>query len=189
MTGQICLRKICHTDIARVIVGSEITEGLITELQRRVQERRAAGAYPLGLEAQLQEEFKNILETTHRGHRSINHLESRMHMARESITRIQGVAGVKSRVPAGSFFHRVIRRLVRRHMSQLAKETRNALQRIESVLAEFETLIKQQQSNDERLLNQTLSGVLDKLAVVDTLSEMVVELESRVYRDGDEEKN
>ena len=170
-------------------MGSEITEGLITELQRRVQERRAAGAYPLGLEAQLQEEFKNILETTHRGHRSINHLESRMHMARESITRIQGVAGVKSRVPAGSFFHRVIRRLVRRHMSQLAKETRNSLQRIESVLAEFETLIKQQQSNDERLLNQTLSGVLDKLAVVDTLSEMVVELESRVYRDGDEEKN
>jgi hypothetical protein len=63
------------------------------------------------------------------------------------------------------------------------------MKRIESVLQEFETLIKQQQSNDERLLNQTLSGVLDKLAVVDTLSEMVVELESRVYRDGDEKKN
>jgi hypothetical protein len=63
------------------------------------------------------------------------------------------------------------------------------MKRIESVLQEFETLIKQQQSNDERLLNQTLSGVLDKLAVVDTLSEIVVELESRVYRDGDEKKN
>jgi hypothetical protein len=74
-------------------------------------------------------------------------------------------------------------------VSQLANETRIALKRIESVLEEFETLIKQQQSNDERLLNQTLSGVLDKLAVVDTLSEMVVELESRVYRDGDEKKN
>ena len=168
---------------------SDTTEGLITELQKRVRERRAAGDYPAGLEAQLQEEFKNILETTHRGHRSINHLESRMHMVRESITRIQGVAGVKSRIPAGSLFHRVIRRLVRRHVSQLANETRIAMKRIESVLQEFETLIKQQQSNDERLLNQTLSGVLDKLAVVDTLSEMVVELESRVYRDGDEEKN
>lgn len=170
-------------------MGSEITEGSITELQKRVRERRAAGDYPLGLEAQLQEEFKNILETTHRGHRSINHLEVRMHMARESITRIQGVAGVKSRVPAGSLFHRVIRRLVRRHVSQLANETRIALKRIEFVLEEFETLIKQQQSNDERLVNQTLSGVLDKLAIVDTLSEMVIELESRVYRDGDEEKN
>ena len=168
---------------------SDATEGLITELQKRVRERRAAGDYPAGLEAQLQEEFKNILETTHRGHRSINHLESRMHMVRESITRIQGVAGVKSRIPAGSLFHRVIRRLVRRHVSQLANETRIAMKRIESVLQEFETLIKQQQSNDERLLNQTLSGVLDKLAVVDTLSETVVELESRVYRDGDEEKN
>ena len=168
---------------------SDTSEGLITELQKRVRERRAAGDYPAGLEAQLQEEFKNILETTHRGHRSINHLESRMHMVRESITRIQGVAGVKSRIPAGSLFHRVIRRLVRRHVSQLANETRIAMKRIESVLEEFETLIKQQQSNDERLLNQTLSGVLDKLAVVDTLSEMVVELESRVYRDGDEEKN
>ena len=168
---------------------SDTTEGLITELQKRVRERRAAGDYPAGLEAQLQEEFKNILETTHRGHRSINHLEARMHMVRESITRIQGVAGVKSRIPAGSLFHRVIRRLVRRHVSQLANETRIAMKRIESVLQEFETLIKQQQSNDERLLNQTLSGVLDKLAVVDTLSEMIVELESRVYRDGDEEKN
>ena len=168
---------------------SDATEGLITELQKRVRERRAAGDYPAGLEAQLQEEFKNILETTHRGHRSINHLEARMHMVRESITQIKGVAGVKSRIPAGSLFHRVIRRLVRRHVSQLANETRIAMKRIESVLQEFETLIKQQQSNDERLLNQTLSGVLDKLAVVDTLSEMVVELESRVYRDGDEEKN
>jgi hypothetical protein len=110
-------------------------------------------------------------------------------MVRESITQVKGVAGVKSRIPAGSLFHRVIRILVRRHVSQLANETRIALKRIESVLEEFETLIKQQQSNDERLLNQTLSGVLDKLAVVDTLSEMVVELESRVYRDGDEEKN
>ena len=168
---------------------SDANESIITELQKRVRERRAAGDYPLGLEAQLQEEFKNILETTHRGHRSINHLESRMHMVRESITRIQGVAGVKSRIPAGSLFHRVIRRLVRRHVSQLANETRIAMKRIESVLQEFETLIKQQESNDERLLNQTLSGILDKLAVVDTLSETVVELESLVYRDGDEEKN
>ena len=168
---------------------TDATESLITELQKRVRERRAAGDYPLGLETQLQEEFKNVLATTHRGHRSINHLESRMHMVRESITQIKGVAIVKSRIPAGSLFHRVIRILVRRHVSQLANETRIALKRIESVLEEFETLIKQQQSNDERLLNQTLSGVLDKLAVVDTLSEMVVELESRVYRDGDEEKN
>jgi hypothetical protein len=61
------------------------------------------------------------------------------------------------------------------------------LERIEFVLQEFEMLIKQQQSNDERLLNQTLSGVLDKLAVIDTLGEMVIELESRVYRRGDEE--
>ena len=164
-------------------------DGLILELQKRVRERRAAGDYPLGLEAQLEEEFKNILETTHRGHRSINHLEVRMHMLRESISHIHGMGGVKSRIPAGSFFHRIIRRLVRRHISQLAKETREALSRVEFVLEEFETLIKQQQSQDERLLNQTLSGVLDKLAVVDTLSEIVVELESRVYRDGDEEKN
>ena len=165
------------------------TEGLLAELQVRVQRQRELGEYPLGLEAQLEEEFKNILETTHRGHRSINHLEARMHMLRESISHIHGMGGVKSRIPAGSLFHRIIRRLVRRHISQLARETREALSRVEFVLEEFETLIKQQQSQDERLLNQTLSGVLDKLAVVDTLSEIVVELESRVYRDGDEEKN
>lgn len=165
------------------------TEGLLAELQVRVQRQRELGEYPAGLEAQLEEEFKNILETTHRGHRSINHLEARMHMLRESISHIHGMGGVKSRIPAGSLFHRIIRRLVRRHISQLAKETREALSRVEFVLEEFETLIKQQQSQDERLLNQTLSGVLDKLAVVDTLSEIVVELESRVYRDGDEEKN
>jgi hypothetical protein len=165
------------------------TDDLITELQKRVRQRRAAGDYPIGLEAQLQEEFKNVLETTHRSHRSINQLQTRMILVRESVMQIQGVGGVKSRLPGGSLFHKVIRRLIRRHVSQLAKETRNSLERIESVLEEFETLIKEQQSNDKRLLNQTLSGVLDKLAVVDTLSEMVVELESRVYQDGDEKKN
>jgi len=166
---------------------SESTESLIAELQRRVEERRAVGDYPVGLEAQLEQEFKNILETTHRGHRSFGHLEVRMHNVRESITRIHGMGGVDSKVPGGSLFHRIIRRLVRRHVSQLAKETRISLERIEIVLQEFETLIKQQQSNDERLLNQTLSSVLDKLAVIDTLGEMVIELESRVYRRGDEE--
>ena len=166
---------------------SNTTEGLVAELQKRVQKRREMGDYPAGLENQLQEEFKNILETTHKGHRSNDHIEARMHMLRESITRIRGMGGVESRVPGGSLFHRVIRRLVRRHVSQLALETRVALERVESVLKEIETLTKQQQSQDERLLNQTLSGVLDKLAVVDTLSEMVVELESRVYRRGDEE--
>jgi hypothetical protein len=166
---------------------SESTESLIAELQRRVEERRAVGDYPVGLEVQLEQEFKNILETTHRGHRNFGHLEARMHMVRESITRIHGMGGVDSKVPGGSLFHRIIRRLVRRHVSQLAKETRISLERIEFVLQEFETLIKQQQSNDERLLNQTLSSVLDKLAVIDTLGEMVIELESRVYRRGDEE--
>lgn len=166
----------------------------IEEIQRQLQERidasRQSGAYPLGLEAQLEAEFKNILETTYRGSRGLDHLEARMNMLRVAMASIAGVGGpVDSRVPGGRFVHRFMRRLMRRHTAALAQETKHAFDRVEFVLHEIEYLMKIQRSHDERLLNEVLTSVLDRLAVIDALVESVVFLESKLKNEPPEHED
>lgn len=151
------------------------------ELQQRIAARRQAGDYPPGLEAQLESEFRNILETTYRGTRGLDHLEARMNMLREAMAQISGAGGpAKSRIPMGSFIHRLARRIIRRHTSALASETKAVFGRVEFVLHEVEYLFKTQRAHDERLLNEVLSSMLDRLATIDSLLETVILLESRV---------
>jgi hypothetical protein len=50
--------------------------------------------------------------------------------------------------------------------------------RVEFVLHEVEYLFKVQRSHDERLLNEVLSSMLDRLATIDALVEAVIRLES-----------
>ncbi len=149
------------------------------QLQQRISTRRQAGDYPPGLEEQLEAEFRNILETTYRGTRGLDHLEARMNMLREAMAEIRGLGGpATSRVPFGGLVHRFARRIVRRHTAALAAETKMSFDRVEFVLHEVEYLFKVQRSHDERLLNEVLSSMLDRLATIDALVEAVIRLES-----------
>jgi hypothetical protein len=155
------------------------------ELLQRIAARRKAGDYPPGLEEQLESEFRNILETTYRGTHGLDHLEARMNMLREAIAEVRGLGGpATSRVPLGGLVHRLVRRVVRRHTAALAAETKASFDRVEFVLHEVEYLFKMQRSHDERLLNEVLSSMLDRLVTIDALVEAVIRLESSlVVRD------
>ena len=151
------------------------------QLQQRISARRQAGDYPPGLEEQLEAEFRNILETTYRGTHGLEHLEARMNMLREAVAEIRGLGGpATSRLPLGSMVHRFVRRFVRRHTTALAAETKASFDRVEFVLHEVEYLFKMQRSHDERLLNEVLSSMLDRLATIDALVEAVIRIESNI---------
>jgi hypothetical protein len=62
----------------------------------------------------------------------------------------------------------------------LAAETKASFDRVEFVLHEVEYLFKMQRSHDERLLNEVLSSMLDRLATIDALVETVIRLETHL---------
>jgi hypothetical protein len=176
-SGKVTSVSFCRRKVHVALSIEEIQR----QLQQRINTRRQTGDYPPGLEEQLEAEFRDILETTYRGTRGLDHLEARMNMLREAMAQIRGLGGpATSRVPLGGLFHRFTRRIIRRHTTALAAETRASFDRVEFVLHEIEFLLKAQRSHDERLLNEVLSSMLDRLATIDALVEAVIRIESNI---------
>lgn len=161
-------------------------EQIIEELKRRVIERRAAGDYPVGLEAELEAEFKAILALTHRGRDQIEVLRDKTEALSMSIKRVTGVSPTKSRLPGGQAVHRVISKLTRRQVAGLADQFRQALADVESILASIVDQLEEQRLSDDRQMNKLANSVLDRIVVVDQLAVMVVELERRLNEQNDQ---
>jgi hypothetical protein len=76
--------------------------------------------------------------------------------------------------------HGVTARLMSRQTGPLAETTRALGESIVSALVAVEEAISAQQSADERQLLDVLAGVLDRLAVIDHLVEVLGDLDARV---------
>ena len=153
---------------------------VVASLQRQIVERRLAGDYPAGLEKQLESEFAGLLRAVDRHEIDTNQLEAL----------VQGVVIVShdmhldgsmtSRLPGGASAHRAVSRIVQRHKNPLAESIRDLGVSVADALWEVRRLLEAQRSADERQLLDAVSGVLDRLAVLDHLAAIVTELEERV---------
>jgi hypothetical protein len=145
-----------------------------------VLRKRQNGDYPVGLERQLEAEFRAILEITHRGTHDLAKMQSSLSELHMLIPKLQVVGDASSKMPGGSIVHRVFRRLLRRHTTAMAEDLKQIFARIDSVLTEMSRAVEAQRRHDERLLNDVLGGVLDRLAVIDSLALVVPQLERRL---------
>jgi hypothetical protein len=155
---------------------------IVTQLNERVAERRAAGDYPVGLEMQLDSEFKDMLRAVERSEIDTHVLQSRLEGVRHSVHNVSADVGVDSRAPGGAAAHSAAGRIVKRHTGPLAESVREMGSSIANALDETRRLFDAQRSADERQLLDALSGVLDRLAVLDQLSATIRSLEARVAR-------
>jgi len=96
------------------------------------------------------------------------------------IPKIRTAGEASSRVPGGSIVHQMFRRLLRRHTTATIQDLKKILTRIDEAFVELSKAIEAQRRHDERILNDVLGGVLDRLAVVDSLALIVPELERRL---------
>lgn len=138
---------------------------LVEELKRTVEERRAAGQYPAGLEEDLEAHFRRIVS-----HRIAPDL-SRLDVA---VARLKGVPGLSpERIPAGSgmpggaALHRSVAKLV-------ARQTQGVLEQVEEVTAALRAAV------DELswAVRQASTHVhADLIAQVDALQERLSALE------------
>lgn len=155
------------------------SEDVVAILQARVHQRRQEGKYPVGLEEQLEAEFKNIMEVVHRGHDVLGDVQHLLARCRQELAELEKPVSSKSRIPGFSVVHWLIRKLVGRQTAAVTSRVRRTLETQQEVL---ELLLKQleiQQGTDVRVLNQLSHAMLDRLMMIDVLAQSVIELERK----------
>jgi len=174
----------CYCDSERRVQDVMTTsEEIVDELRRRVTQRRQEGKYPVGLERQLEAEFKNIMDVVHRGTDVLGEVERLLDQCRSELLNLQRPISAKSRFPGFALVHWVIGKIVGRQIVGISSRVQVSLETQQAVL---ELLLKQleiQQGNDVRVLNQLSHAMKDRLMMVDVLAQAVIELERKVSRD------
>ena len=153
---------------------------LLGDLRRRVATRRANGDYPVGLEEQLEGEFKIIMAAVHRDEVNTSELGRRVKQVESAVAGVRADPGVGSRLPGGSAVHSTTARLVGRHTGVIAESVRALGFDVARALHEVHFLLDQSRSADERQLTEVISSVLDRLAIIDSVAASILLLEQRV---------
>lgn len=153
---------------------------LVGDLKQRIATRRANGDYPVGLEEQLEAEFKVIMAAVHRHEVNTTELGRRVQQVESATAAIRSDGPTGSRLPGGAAVHATTARLVNRHTATVADSVRALGIEISRALHEIHHLFDLQRECDERQLNEVVASVLDRLAVLDHVADSLVLLEKRV---------
>lgn len=159
------------------------TNDVLAEIEARVAARRQEGKYPIGLEEQLEAEFRNILEVVHRGENVLGDIQKLLDECRQDIEKLNGRVSSKSRIPGFGIVHFVIGKLVGRQTTSLAIQVKQTLEKQEQILELMFRQFEIQQGTDVRVLNQLSRAIQDRIMMIDVLAESVLELEKKVSTD------
>ncbi len=156
-------------------------EQIIADVRDDVARKRADGSYPVGLEEELEAEFRTILTHGRRGVTDRNAEVSRLiDEIRQAGTEISGLTPVSSKIPGMSLVHRVIRRLIARQTMGLASQVRFLEDRQLQLLRIIADQGKAMEDADTSLAAGLSKHVMDRIAVIDHLSILVTEFETRI---------
>ena len=159
----------------------EIDIGAIVDtLQARVADRRAMGDYPPGLEEQLEAEFEQMMKAVHRHELGTGPLAHRVTVVQAATDAIGARPEMASRVPLGGAVHAAAAKLVVRHTNELSDTVRRLGTDTVIAFQEVVRLFEANREADERQLEEVISSLIDRLAVVDHLTDAVLRLEARV---------
>jgi hypothetical protein len=153
---------------------------LLMSIQSKIEERRAAGSYPPGLEQQLEREFAEIMASTGRRYFSSKDLSTQIRHLESALERLSGRTPSRSRVPGLSLVHRVVEKLTKRQVLGLTAQVRDVESLVIVVLKMLGEFAESQEAADSRVVRELSQHVLDRVAVVDHLAILTTELEVRI---------
>jgi hypothetical protein len=134
---------------------------LVRELRERAEERRRSGAYPPGLEHDLDVHFRHIVE--HRPVRDLDSLHKAMESFESRLTFDIGMIPAGSRMPGGDVLHKTVSKLIVRQTGWLAQQLQGFAESVRLILWKMiETLDRPTHVHAE--LTAELDAVLDRLA-------------------------
>ena len=140
-------------------------ESIQEELLRRVEENRQLGRYPVGLEEQLEADFRAIMEVVH----GTDDLDG-FRIGELSALKID-LESLKTEISS-----KVTRKMNEHHWGLMIHVLERTISVVESVHKE----VAQIREEDSRVLRKMNSFVLDRLVMIDVLAQAVVELERKI---------
>lgn len=156
-------------------------DAILDEVREHVRLRRIAGDYPPGLEQELEAEFRGVVDRERRDWTSIQtKLREQTDGLVKSLDNITGVTDIQSRIPGGTIFHGVVRRIIGRQTRGLATQFRHAAEEMTALVVTISELQQSQEDADRRLVMHLSKTVMERLAVVDHLTIIVRDLERRL---------
>ena len=157
-------------------------DGIVEQLNQRVIDRRAAGAYPDDLEQRLDRSFRELVQgssveapMTAAAHRALHDLVSAPAMSRAEIE-------TSSKTRSGAMVHRGIGAVVGRQTSGTLGQVQRWRDDVERCLHETIGALDRYGAHDHAELRQALVTALDHIAVIDRLEAAVNDLARRVER-------
>ena len=152
------------------------TEKVLSEIKRRVHERRQEGRYPAALEEQLSAEFDAIISVMHRGDDTIQQISELLGVLESELNMYVSDTSNNSDVHKNKKFRRVSKYSPNVPSVEVFQIIVKSLRLIEKQLI-------QQKETDSRVLKQIEHAVMDRILMVDVLAEAVLELERKVGPD------
>jgi len=110
----------------------EVASDLLEHLRARVEERRRSGAYPPGLEHDLDVHFRHIVE--HRPVRNLDALRKAMATFEEGLVFDPAMIPLDSRMPGGQALHQMVAKLVTRQTDWLTQRLREFAESVRVLL-------------------------------------------------------
>lgn len=150
------------------------------EVQRRVAERRSLGLYPVGMEIELEKQFKFVTALGGTLEKSMAKVGQSIEKLEATLT--QGVQPVsnRSKWPFGARLHRLIQNSSRRLIDVERDRNDAVLGKVLEVLYELQRSLGAL-DDLERKKTQVLSNeVLSRLVLLDSISSRMVEFEMRL---------
>ena len=157
----------------------QMTE-LLQQIRVQIEDRRAAGLYPPGLEQQLEREFAEIMSSTNRRYFASKDLQAQLGHLEDAFVRLSGQISPRSRIPGLSLVHRMVGKLTKRQVLGLTAQIRDVESLVVVVLKMLGEFAESQEEADSRVVRELSQHVLDRVAVVDHLAILTTELEERV---------
>lgn len=155
---------------------------LLEQIRNQVELRRASGAYPPGLEQQLEHEFAEIMSSTNRRYFASKDLSTQIEHLESALDRLSGQTPSRSRIPGLSLVHRVVGRLTKRQVLGLTAQVRDVESLVIVILKMLGEFAESQEAADSRVVRELSQHVLDRVAVVDHLAILTTELEARIRK-------
>lgn len=154
-------------------------ENLQDEVKRRVALRREHGLYPVGMEHELEKQFKYLTSLGRRLQIDHDRLRLSVEKLQRSVELPVPAVSRRSKWPFGSFVHRVIQNSARRMYEPEKRRTDGILASMLDVLNELCDALSKLDALERKKSFVLSNEVLSRLSLLDNISSRLTDLESR----------
>jgi hypothetical protein len=155
---------------------------LVASLRQRIDDRRREGLYPVGLETQLERHFRQIMA-------DLDRPEPDVPAVWDAVNRVQEIPGfsaeritMTSRLPGGQSLHTIAGKVVSRQTIGVLQQVQQFASAVQLALIQLAKAVEIEAGVRQRIMEDTIAGVLDRLAVIDELVALARDLDGRLHR-------